>query len=306
MVNMKSRIPDFLKAGDKIGLTCTARSVTTDQLKSTIQKIESWGFEVVLGSSINKVFHQFGGDDDLRAKSFQALLDDDSIKAIWICRGGYGTIRIMDKVNFDSFHRHPKWILGYSDVTILHNYIARNTVFPSIHCMMPSEMDVNTEQSIESIFDLISGKAISYKLKLSYPPETLNLNGRLIGGNLSILYSLIGGKYDLNTKDAILLIEDIDEYLYHFDRMMYALKDAGKFNGLKALIVGGLTDMNDNKVPFGLNARQITESHTRDQNFPVLFDFPFGHMKNNLAVLLNHECEISVDSGVVKFEQKVS
>ncbi len=300
---MKSQMPPFLKPGDKIGLTCTARSISLDQIQSTIKQIESHGYEIALGSSVGQVFHQFGGNDALRAESFQALLDDDSIKAIWVCRGGYGTIRIMDRLNFSHFNKKPKWILGYSDVTVLHNYIAQNTNSPSIHCMMPSEMDVNTTDSIENTFKVISGATINYKFDTNKNQNACKLKGRLIGGNLSILYSLIGGKYDIDTSDVILFIEDIDEYVYHVDRMMYALQHAGKLSQLKGLIVGGLTDMNDHDIPFGWNGQQIIENHIHPLNIPLLFDFPFGHMKNNLPILLNHECKISVSKGVTSFQQ---
>lgn len=297
------KIPPYLNPGDTIGLTCTARSITMEELQPAIAVIEGWGFKVKIGSAIGLVHDQFGGNDQQRAESFQHLLDDDTIKAILLCRGGYGTVRMLDLVDFQRLQSQPKWIIGFSDVTILHAHLNENFKTATLHASMPSVFNTNTSESLDSIRQALLGEPLSYP----FAPHPLNKTGtaqaEIIGGNLSLLYSLIGTKHDVDTKGKILFMEDLDEYLYHIDRMMISLKNAGKLDHLAALVVGGMTDMNDNTIPFGKTVEEIIFEHTKDYDYPIAFNFPAGHIANNKAIVLGKEVKITIGSDSVQWEQ---
>lgn len=295
------RVPKFLKKGDKIGLVCTARGFTVEELKPTLALINTWGYEAVLGQTIGKSFNQYGGTDEERVKDFQNMLNDSSIRAIWICRGGYGTIRIMDKLDFTSFMNDPKWIMGYSDVTVLHNYLNHLLGFASVHATMPINIPTNSTESIDSLHKILRGEAVSYTLD-NHPSNRLpkqEIKAPLIGGNLSILYSLLGTKTGFDTHNKILFIEDVGEYLYHMDRMMISLKNAQKLHTIKALLVGGMTDMNDNTTPFGKTTYEIILEHCQDFDYPVIFNVPAGHQEDNRALLLGADCTINLEKDLL-------
>src|SRR5699024_9395915 len=286
--------PSTLKKGDKIAIVTTARKATNKELQTGIALAESWGLEVVLGKSIGAEDHQFGGKDDLRAQDFQNQLDNPEIKAIWCARGGYGTIRIIDKLDFSQFQKNPKWIVGYSDVTVLHSHI-HNLGIQTLHAQMPVDIENKSKAAQESIRKVLFDEDYSINFSTS---NRLNRDGAaegiLVGGNLSILYSMCGSPTSIDTKDKILFIEDLDEYLYHVDRMMQNLKRNGYFDSIKALLVGGMTAMNDNAIPFGYTAQEIVSQYMQDKNIPVVFDFPAGHIKNNLALALGKKVRIAL------------
>jgi muramoyltetrapeptide carboxypeptidase len=296
------RIPKFLKPGDKIGLICTARGFTEEDLKPTLSLIQSWGYEAVIGNSVGKFDNQYGGTDKERANDLQIMINNPSIRAIWICRGGYGTIRLVDKIDFSGLMNDPKWIIGYSDVTILHNYLNQFLGIASIHATMPINISTNSKESLESLKSIISGQKTSF----AFEKKETNLRfeksikGKLIGGNLSILYSLLGTKSGFDTHNKILFIEDVGEYLYHIDRMMISLKNANKLSTIKALLVGGMTDMNDNTVPFGKTPEQIISEHCHEYNFPVIFGVPSGHFEDNRALLLGEDCSVECENNSIK------
>ena len=295
------RIPPYLKKGDQIGLTCTARGMTTEDLQGIIGLIEAQGFKAVLGDTVGKTHHQFGGKDSERALDFQKMLNNPAIKAIWICRGGYGTIRILDQIDFSAFMQNPKWIVGYSDVTILHTQINNVMGVASLHALMPIDKSP-TKEALGSVFKALKGEVLDYNFK-EENSQKCDLKGEVIGGNLSILYSLLGTNTVFNTEGKILFLEDIDEYLYHIDRMMISLKRAGKLKNLAALLVGGMTDMNDNTIPFGKNTKEIILEHTKEYNYPVIFDFPSGHIPDNRAIVFGKEMAIVCANNKVQTNQ---
>jgi len=249
-------IPPYLKQGDTIAIVAPARKIAFEEIEFAISIFQKWGLKVKLGKHIFNQYHQFAGKDIERAEDFNSMLHDDEVKAIICARGGYGTIRIIDKIDFKYLLKKPKWIVGYSDITVLHSHIHTNFNIATIHAIMPINFTNNdcVRISIESLRKALFGEAIYYNVlphKFNNVGESI---GQLVGGNLSILYSLTGTLSDINTNDKLLFIEDVDEYLYHIDRMLMNLKLCGKLNRLKGLIIGGMTDLKDNEIAFGLNA----------------------------------------------------
>jgi muramoyltetrapeptide carboxypeptidase len=298
-------IPNQLKIGDTIGILSTARKFTSEQLEFCIQLLNSWGFKVVIGSSINAEEHQFAGADTLRAKNLQDFIDDPNINAILCARGGYGTMRIIDDIDFSNFKNNPKWICGFSDVTVLHQHL-QTLGIASIHSSMPSlfPTDVN-HTTLISLENALKGKELNYHVKISNDNLRMkNVEAEIIGGNLSLVYALQGSPSDIKTDGKILFIEDLDEYFYHIDRMMCSLDRAGKLKNLAALLVGGMTDMKDNLIPFGMNVPEIIHHYTKKYNYPVLFDFPAGHWEKNYAIRLGQVAKIEITNDEYIFSQK--
>lgn len=287
--------PPYLQKGDTVALVATARKNIDDNLKPTIDLLKSWGIEAVIGSSIGLDYHQLAGTDEQRAGDFQKQLDNPNIKAIWCVRGGYGTVRMLDLLDFTKFKQHPKWVIGFSDVTVLHNHL--NTMgYKSIHGVMPVTIPRATPAAISSMKSSLFGEPLSY----SIPPHAMNRfgqgTGEIVGGNLSILYSLLGSPSAIDCKDKILFIEDLDEYLYHIDRMMMNLRRNGCIENLKGIIIGGMTKMKDNEVPWGKNALEIIDDVTKKYNIPVIFNFPAGHIQDNRALIMGSKISIDVNA----------
>ncbi|GAA4275233.1 LD-carboxypeptidase [Aquimarina gracilis] len=293
--------PDFVKKGDKIAIVSTARKIDFKEVKEAIDLLETWGLQPVLGSTIGSQDHQFAGSDQLRRADFQKMLDDNDIKAIWCARGGYGTVRIIDDIDFSGFRQKPKWIIGYSDITVLHSHI-HNFEINTIHAPMPVDVHKGTKASIDSLKEVIFGNREGYTISSSKKNVLGQAQGQLIGGNLSMLYSLCGSKSALDTKGKILCIEDLDEYLYHIDRMLQNLRRNGYFDHLSGLIVGGMTKMHDNNVPFGKKAKKIILDIVKDYDFPVAFNFPMGHIEDNRAFIFGAEVSLKVDEEGVVFK----
>ncbi len=291
--------PPYLKPGDKIAIVSPARSITFEEVYPAMKILQRWGLEVVLGTHVFSKSDQFAGTDEQRILDLQHMLDDGSIRAVLCSRGGYGTVRIIDRLDFKAFAEHPKWIIGYSDITVLHCHIQRHFGIETLHGAMPVNMNDDTpEETLESLRNVLFGTRISYTL----PRAPLNRNGHgegpLTGGNLSILYSLLGSGSAPETRGSILFLEDVDEYLYHVDRMMMALKRAGKLDGLKGLVVGGMDRMNDNTVPFGKTANEIVSEAVREFGYPVCFGFPAGHGVKNLAMVMGRNVQLKVEERV--------
>jgi muramoyltetrapeptide carboxypeptidase len=284
--------PRYLKRGDTIGIIATARKISTEEINPAIAIIKSWGLEVELGNNLFNADNQFSGTDQERANDWQILLNDTSIKAIISARGGYGTVRIVDQIDFTTFIKNPKWIIGYSDITVLHSHI-HNLGIETLHATMPINFSKNTE-ALESLRKALFGEVIKYEIETNALNRKGIAEGELIGGNLSILYSLSGSISDIDTKGKILFIEDLDEYLYHIDRMMINLKRAGKLSNLAGLVVGGMSDMKDNTVPFGKTAEEIILDAVKEYNYPVCFNFPAGHIDRNLALLFGKKVKLEV------------
>jgi muramoyltetrapeptide carboxypeptidase len=294
MKNIPYRQADFLVPGDCIGIVAPARKVAPHEVHAAISLIEKNGFRWKLSKNLYATDNQFAGEDRLRAFDLQQMIDDDEVKAVFCARGGYGTLRIIDAIDFRKFAVSPKWICGFSDVTVLHSHLHQNLGMQSIHSAMPLTFpqDGDENEAVKQLFAMLTGKT----QQLCFPPHPLNrmghANGVLTGGNLSILYCLAGSASDVNTDGKILFIEDLDEYLYHIDRMMISLKRAGKLTHLKALLVGGMNDMRDNTVPFGKNAEEIIADCVKDYAYPVLFNLPAGHIPDNLPLMFGAAIEI--------------
>ncbi|KUF45280.1 muramoyltetrapeptide carboxypeptidase [Myroides marinus] len=295
--------PDYLKQGDKVAIVCTARKFSREEAKLAIELMNSWGLEVVLGDTIGLDNYQLGGTDEERANDFTKQLKDPDIKAIWCARGGYGTVRIIDEIDFTGFVDNPKWIIGFSDVTVLHSHV-HNLGVETIHGIMAFSVEKSLVESRDSLYRALFGQELSYQIKGVEENRCGKANGVLVGGNLSILYSLLGSQSSMDTKGKILFIEDLDEYLYHIDRMMHNLKRNGLLNDLAGIIVGGMTDMHDNAIPFGYDAKQIILSITKEFDYPIVFDFPSGHGVSNLALNLGREVELEVLPNVVSLKFK--
>lgn len=277
--------PKSLTAGSKVALVAPAKKILFDEISFAIDYIRERGFIPVYDERLFIEHNQFAGNDDERAAVLQYYLDDYDIDAIMCVRGGYGTVRIIDKLNFDKFLQNPKWIVGYSDVTVLHCKLQSLGV-ESLHATMPINFPTNTIESLDTLFDALMGKEVIY----DYPESPYSIKGEtegiIVGGNISVLYSLLGSDIFPDTKDKILFIEDLDEYLYHIDRMMMAFERAGVLDEIRGLVVGGLTKMHDNAVPFGKTAEEIIQEKVNGKNIPVIFNFPAGHVNDNRAIVL--------------------
>lgn len=295
--------PPYLKPGDKIAIVAPARKVSPAEMDVAISTLRSWGLQVVTGPHLFGENNQYSGTDEERADDLQMMLDDKDIRAIICARGGYGTVRIIDKLNFSAFEQHPKWIVGYSDITVLNSHIQTQFGIETLHATMPINFsDKGTEAATDSLRKALFGESLSYTIDPYILNQPGNVSGTITGGNLSILYSLTGTPSDIQTDDKILFIEDLDEYLYHVDRMMMNLKRSGKLSGIKALIVGGITKMNDNTVPFGRQAEQIISDYAREAGIPVCFNFPAGHIADNRALIMGREVQLNIDANGVSLQ----
>lgn len=286
--------PPYLKKGDKIAITCPAKKLPAP-MTDAINLLESWGLEVVLGDTVDLSFHQFAGDDEQRAADMQRFINDDSIKAIIAARGGYGTIRMIDKVDFANVVTNPKWLVGFSDITVLHAHLFSNYHTQTIHGQMPANIPDASARSLETLRKALFGEEISYEFHTLDHNRSGEAQGVLIGGNLSLLLAVAGSASDLDYDDKILFIEDVGEYLYSIDRMIRTLDRAGKLKKLAGLIAGGFTEIKDNEIPFGQTVNQIILDVVARYNYPVCFDFPAGHVPDNRSLVLGRKINMVVD-----------
>ena len=293
--------PKLLSKGSKVAIVATARFVTEDDIKPALRRLEAMGFIPVYDKRLFALCDQFAGDDEWRAATLQSYLDDPEIDAILCARGGYGTVRIIDKINFEKFLLNPKWIIGYSDVTVLHAHL-QSIGCESLHATMPINFSDNTEEALNSLYEALTKGNLSYEMESAPINICGEAEGELVGGNISVLYSLLGSSSFPDTDGKILFLEDLDEYLYHIDRMMAALKRAGKLDNIKGLVVGGLTKMHDNSIPFGKNAEQIILEYVKDKGIPVCFNFPAGHIDDNRAMVFGRKTKLKVENGKLKIE----
>lgn len=290
--------PLKLKAGDKVVILSTARKIVPEEIQTAIDILQNWGLFVVLGKNLFVQQNQFAGSDEQRTADLQTALDDASVKAILFARGGYGTVRIIDKIDFSRFKNNPKWLIGYSDITILHSHIHKHFGIATLH----SPMAFNFQKASADVLEKI--KLILFENQQDYtiPAHSFNRKGTaqgiLIGGNLSILYSLLGSASDIDTTGKILFLEDLDEYLYHIDRMMLSLKRNGKLQNLAGLVIGGMSDMKDNTISFGKTAEEIILDAVKEYNYPVCFGFPAGHLDSNFPLVFGNEISLKVGNEV--------
>lgn len=288
-------VPPYLQPGDVIGIVSTASRIDKEVVEPAIELLTRLGFNVEVGKHTFSSFNQFSATDNERASDLQAMLDDENIKAIICSRGGYGTLRTLQLINFKNFLQHPKWIVGFSDVTVLHSTLNTYGV-ASIHGVMPRYFLDNEKPSFsfDTMLKALSGKQLWYELLPMINNRFGKAEGQLVGGNLSILYSLRGTPYDIDTRGKILFIEDLSEYMYHLDRMMMNLKVGGKLEHLAGLIVGNFTGMKDQDIPFGKSVEEIIFDSVADYNFPVVFQFQAGHCNENFALKMGVDITLEV------------
>ena len=305
-INSPLMQPAYLQEGDTVMIVATAGILKESSVvDDAIILLQEWGLNVRLGKHLYAKGNHFAGTDAQRAQDFQEGLDDKSIKAIWCARGGYGTVRMIDKVNFRNYNRNPKWIIGFSDVTVIHSEI-HNLGGETIHAIMPSTYRPNNDEqkkALKSLKKAVFGKSLEYKTSKSNFNKVGEAKGQLIGGNLSILYSLLGSKSSIKTDGKILFIEDVGEYVYHIDRMMQNLKRNGYFDNCYGLIVGGISDIRENDTSFGKPVEQVILDAVAAYDFPVAFNFPAGHIRDNRTLIMGREISLKVKGkkATVKF-----
>jgi len=292
-----TKIPPYLKKGDRIAIACPAGYMPKEKAQTCIATLQQWGFEVMVGNTLgSKSKNYFSGTDEIRLNELQAMLDDKSIKAILCGRGGYGVSRIIDQLDFTRFKKNPKWIIGFSDITLLHAHINRNLKIATLHAPMAAAFNngENKNEFINSLHKALVGKKAKYVCKADPFNKLGEAKGELVGGNLTLITHLIGTKSDINTKNKILFIEDIGELIYSTDRMLHQLKRSGKLINLAALIVGGFSDVKDTERPFGKKVKELIKDILQDYNYPVCFDFPVGHKKENYALKIGSNFQLKI------------
>ena len=304
-------VPPYLRPGDRIGITCPAGFITPEEIRSAVQRMEGWGLKVVTGSTVGKRDFTFGGTDEERKGDFQRMLDDRSLQAIMCARGGYGFVRIIDDINFSAFARHPKWIIGFSDVTVLHGHLNHNYGIASLHSKMCNSFPDDWSKAepiqidtIDSIRQALMGEKMQYSVAAHALNKTGTAQGVLTGGNLKTIETLSGTKSDYVTAGKILFVEDTGEYLYSIDRMFCNLQRTGKLERLAGLIVGGFKIKPDTEgEEFGRTVYDIVREKTKEYRYPIVFDFPVGHQKNNYALKCGVVHKLEVKEGGVRLSE---
>jgi muramoyltetrapeptide carboxypeptidase len=300
------RVPPYLQKGDIIGIVCPSGAMPVERVSECIRVLnEEWGFLTKVGKTIGTRFNYFSGTDEERSGDLQQMLDDDEVKAVLCARGGYGMTRIIDRINFKKFKKNPKWIIGFSDITVLHSHLYSNYYISSLHAPMAGAFNdagyIN--RFVQSLRSVLEGKKVKYTIG----PHEFNKKGEaigeLIGGNLALLTHLIGTDSDIKTRGRILFLEDVGEYLYNIDRMMYQLKRSGKLSKLAGLIVGGFTEMKDTETPFGQTVYEIIRDMVSEYNYPVCYDFPVSHEKENYALKIGVGHKLKVGKSKVVLEE---
>lgn len=299
-------IPPYLQKGDTIGIICPAGFMPKNKANTCIQVLQQWGYKVKLGKTLGHQFHYFSDTDEGRLTDLQSMLDDKDVKAILCGRGGYGTSRIIDAVNWKLFKKNPKWIIGYSDITVLHSFLYSKLKIASMHAPMASAFNNNEYKNpfVQSLRKALSGGSALYKTTAHSFNRKGEVIGELIGGNLSLLAHQIGTASNINTNGKILFIEDIGEYIYNIDRMLVQLQRSGKLNKLKGLIVGGFSDLKDTTIPFGQTIEEVIKDKVKAYDYPVCFNFPVSHKKENYTLKIGCIYKLSIGKSVVLREVK--
>jgi muramoyltetrapeptide carboxypeptidase len=290
--------PPYLKPGDTIGIVCPAGYMPVEKAQTCINTLLLWGYKVKAGRTLGgNSQNYFSGTDEERLSDFQQMLDDDEVNAVLCGRGGYGMTRIIDKISFKKFRKNPKWIIGFSDITVLHSHIYFNYEIPTLHAPMAAAFNDGGAENeyVLSLKAVLQGKEIKYSRDGHEFNREGKAEGDLVGGNLALLAHLIGSDSDIKTKNRILFIEDVGEYLYNIDRMLYQLKRSGKLSKLAGLVVGGFTDNKDTERPFGLTAYEIIKEAVKEYDYPVCFGFPVSHEKENLALKVGIQYRLKVN-----------
>jgi muramoyltetrapeptide carboxypeptidase len=298
--------PPYLERGNVIGIVCPSGFMPVEKASECIRVLnEEWGFQTKVGKTLGNEYNYFSGTDQERLNDFQQMLDDDQVKAILCARGGYGLSRIIDRINFKKFRKNPKWIIGYSDVTVLHSHLYSNYYISSIHAPMAAAFNdagyIN--RYVQSLRDALEGKKLRYSCEAHEFNKKGEAIGELIGGNLSLLTHLIGTDSDIKTRGRILFLEDVGEYFYNIDRMMYQMKRAGKLSKLGGLIIGGFTDNKDTERPYGQTAYEIIHDAVKEYDYPVCFGFPVSHGKENYALKIGVGYKLRIGKSKVSLEE---
>jgi muramoyltetrapeptide carboxypeptidase len=291
------KIPPYLQKGDTIGIVAPAGYMPIEKMQACIETLDAWGYTVELGSTTHSESpNYFSGTDEERLQDLQRMMDDKKIKAILCARGGYGVSRIIDKLNFKKFRKHPKWVIGFSDITVLHSHLLSNYKIASIHAPMAAAFNDGEEFNpyILSIKKALEGEKAMYETAVHTFNKIGSAKGILVGGNLCLLAHLLGTGSDIRSKKKILFLEDVGEYLYNIDRMFLQLKRAGKLDKLGGLIIGGFTDSKDTERPFGKTAEEIIYDQIKEYKFPICFGFPVSHEKENYALKIGLEYNLEV------------
>ena len=306
------KIPSYLKKGQTIGITCPAGYMNTEKAQTCITTLQSWGFEVMVGKTLGSSSkNYFSGTDEDRRDELQAMMDDDNIHAILFGRGGYGMGRIIDQLDFTKFKKKPKWLIGYSDITILHCHLNRQLKIAAMHAPMAAAFNDDApiaigdkNEFIQSLHKAITGKKANYKCAPHPFNKPGTVSAELVGGNLSLLTHLIGTPSEVNTNNKILFLEDVGEYIYQADRMLYQLKRSGKLNKLAGLIIGGFTDIKDTERPFGKTIYEVVNEIIAEYNYPVCFGFPVSHEKENYALKVGVDYQLQVGKKTVRLTEQ--
>ncbi|MEO6584325.1 MAG: LD-carboxypeptidase [Ferruginibacter sp.] len=301
-INFIIKIPPYLQPGDTIAITCPAGYMPADKAATCISTLQHWGYQVIVGKTLGSDSQNyFSADDASRAAELQNMLDDKSINAILFGRGGYGMGRIIDKLKFKKFIKNPKWLIGFSDITVLHTHLLSNYKIASMHAPMAAAFNDGEymNEYVHSLKDALVGVKANYKVPIHSFNKLGTANGRLVGGNLALLAHVIGTASDFETKNQILFIEDIGEYIYNIDRLMYQIKRSGKLKKLAGLILGGFTDVKDTERPFGKNIDEVLKEIISDLKCPVCFHFPVSHGKENYALKIGMQYKLIVAANKV-------
>lgn len=298
-------IPPYLKKGDTIGIVCPAGYMPLEKIETCIQTLQQWGYKVKTGHTLGNQFNYFSGTDEERLNDLQEMINNDDVKAILCARGGYGTVRIIDRISFKKLRKTPKWIIGYSDITVLHMHVYKKTGIASLHSPMAAAFNdkEHTNEYVLSLKKALSGKKAKYVCESHLYNHTGSATAELAGGNLSILAHLIGTPSDVDTKGKILFIEDIAEYIYNVDRLLHQLKRSGKLQNLAALIVGSFTDMKETSIPYGKDVYSVIHEMVQQYDYPVCFNFPAGHQKENYALKIGVEYNLKVGKSKVQLRE---
>ena len=290
-------VPRYLKEGDTIGIVCPAGFMPYEKAQACIETLQNWGYKVKVGKTLGNQYHYFSGTDEERLRDFQKMIDEEEVSAILCGRGGYGVSRIIDAIDFTTFKRRPKWVVGYSDITVLNCHLYWVLKTASLHSPMAAAFNDGgfENEFIQSLQRAIKGERASYACEAHALNRKGFAEGKLVGGNLALLAHLVGSASDIDTKNAILFIEDIGEYIYNIDRMMLQLKRAGKLEYLAGLVVGSFTEMKDTTIPFGQAVYNLILDKVKEYNYPVCFDFPVGHTERNYALKVGVQHMLSVE-----------
>jgi muramoyltetrapeptide carboxypeptidase len=299
------KIPPYLKKGDTIGIVCPSGTLLAKKAATCISTLEAWGYKVKIGKTLGTQHHYFSATDEARAADLQEMLDDKNVQAVLCGRGGYGMSRIIDALDFKKFKKHPKWVIGFSDITLLHNHCTEVLKTASLHAPMAAAFNNGgaTNEWVLSLKHALQGKKANYKAEVHAHNKLGKATGKLVGGNLTLVAHAVGTVSELQTKNAILFLEDIGEYKYNIDRMMLQLKRSGMLKNLAGLVVGGFTQTKDSDPAFGATVYEIIEAAVAAYNYPVCYDFPVSHDKENYAIKHGMEYALEVTAKKVSLKE---